>query len=154
MSPCQFIYHKGRPRDILASRDLFFLHHGQRGLLFDLHQISIDKSTLERLDSSWRTVSENTAEMSSTGEMTFLYMITSTRPITHWSTWCLRYRRQAWPNRDTARSRICFWFSGMERWVQVTSIKTLVSRELLTLLPTRAPAFFYSDKGSNAETSV
>ena len=86
MSPCQFIYHKGRPRDILASRDLFFLHHGQRGLLFDLHQISIDKSTLERLDSSWRTVSENTAEMSSTGEMTFLYMITSTRPITHWST--------------------------------------------------------------------
>ena len=36
----------------------------------------------------------------------------------------------------------------------MTSIKTLVSRELLTLLPTRVPAFFYSDKGSNAETSV
>ena len=36
----------------------------------------------------------------------------------------------------------------------MTSNKTLVSRELLTILPTRAPAGFYPDKGSNAETSV
>ena len=42
----------------------------------------------------------------------------------------------------------------MELWLRVTSIKTLVSRELLTLLPTRAPAVFYPDKGSNAEKSV
>ena len=68
--------------------------------------------------------------------------------------WSLRYWRQAWPNRDTARSRICFWFSDMERWLRVTSIKTLVSRELLTLLPTRAPVVFYPDKGSNAETYI
>lgn len=37
--------------------------------------MSIDKSTLERLDASWRTVSENTTEMSSTGEMTFRYEV-------------------------------------------------------------------------------
>ena len=51
--------------------------------------------TLERLEEGWRTALESTAEMSSKGGMTFLYLPISTKPIIHWRTWRLRYWRQA-----------------------------------------------------------
>ena len=42
--------------------------------------------TLERLEEGWRTALESTAEMSSKGGMTFLYLPISTKPIIHWRT--------------------------------------------------------------------
>ena len=142
MSPCQFIYHKGRPRDILASRDLLFRHHGQRGLLFDLHQMSIDKSTLqERLDASWRTVSENTAEMSSTGEMTFLFEVCGIEG---------RSGQTGIPQGAGYVFDFQIWNGGSE-WPQ-SRLKYLVNCSLFCLLARRL--FFYPDKGSNAETYI
>ena len=71
-----------------------------------------------------------------------LYLLTSTRPITHWRASRLQYWRQAWPTMNTIRSSRCVWFSDMsdmELWLRVALTTTLVSPELLTFFPIRAP---------------
>ena len=68
-----------------------------------------------------------------------LYLLTSTRPITHWRASRLQYWRQAWPTMNTIRSSRWVWFSDMQLWLRVALTTTLVSPELLTFFPIRVP---------------
>ena len=74
--------------------------------------------------------------------MTFLYLLSSTRPIiitTEGHEGCGIEVRLSQPGL-LQEAREAFDFRCGTEWFRVALIKTLVSRELLTFLPTRAGA--------------
>ena len=80
--------------------------------------------------------------MSSTGKITFLYLLSSTRPIiitTAGHERCGIEGRLSQPGL-LQEAKEAFDFRCGTEWFRVALIKTLVSRELLTFLPTRAGA--------------
>ena len=73
------------PRSLLTSWDIFPASRNTRFIAWrapNVHQ----QRTLGRPEATCQTAFENTAEMSSTGGMTFLYLPTFTKQIIHWRT--------------------------------------------------------------------
>ena len=126
MSACQSNHHPQlqHPNGMLTSWDIFPASRKMRFIVCRAPNV-YQQCTLGRLDAGWRTPLESTAEKSLTGEMTFLYLPTSTTPIIHWRKWRLLYSKQAKQTRNTVRSRRWRWFLTMGPWVPVALIETL-----------------------------